>query len=99
LDFELGKVPLSGGNSLVMGGGINHLRALQRDALRLQSSEAINGIVSTEVFERGFEPRTQLSLNADLVLKQQYQFGLTYRVEPEQRNTSQALELKAKIPF
>ena len=99
LDFELGKVPLSGGNSLFMGGGINHLRALQRDALRLQSSEAINGIVSTEVFERGFEPRTQLSLNADLVLKQQYQFGLTYRVEPEQRSASQALELKAKIPF
>jgi len=99
LDFELGKVPLSGGNSLVMGGGINHLRALQRDALRLQSSEAINGIVSTEVFERGFEPRTQLSLNADLVLKQQYQLGLTYRVEPEQRSNSQALELKAKIPF
>ena len=99
LDFEVSKMPLRGGHSLVMGGGINHLRALQRDALRLQSSEAINGIVSTEVFERGFEPRTQLSLNADLVLKQQYQFGLTYRVEPEQRRTSQALELKAKIPF
>jgi lysophospholipase L1-like esterase len=99
MDFALGKVSLSGGNSLVMGGGINHVRALQRDALRLQSSEAINGIVSTEVFERGFEPRTQLSLNADLVLKQQYQFGLTYRVEPEQRSNSQALELKAKIPF
>ena len=99
MDFELGKVSLSGGNRLTMGGGINHLRALHRDALRLQSSEAINGIVSTEVFERGFEPRTQLSLNADLVLKQLYQFGLTYRVEPEQRSTSQALELKAKIPF
>jgi hypothetical protein len=99
LDFEVSKMPLRGGHSLVMGGGINHLRALQRDALRLQSSEAINGIVSTEVFERGFEPRTQLSLNADLVLKQQYQLGLTYRVEPEQRRTSQALELKAKIPF
>jgi hypothetical protein len=99
LDFDLGKMPLRGGHSLVVGGGINHLRALQRDALRLQSSEAINGIVSTEVFDRSFEPRTQLALNADLVLKQQYQLGLTYRVEPEQRRTSQALELKAKIPF
>lgn len=99
MDIELGKISLSGGNSLVMGGGINHLRALQRDALRLQSSEAINGILSTEVFDRGFEPRTQLSLNASLVHKQQYQFGLTYRLEPDQRSTSQALELKAKIPF
>jgi hypothetical protein len=99
LDFDLGKMPLRGGHSLVIGGGINHQRALQRDALRLQSSEAINGIVSTEVIARDFEPRTQLSLNADLVLKQQYQLGLTYRVEPEQRRTSQALELKAKIPF
>jgi lysophospholipase L1-like esterase len=99
LDFELSQLPLRGGHRLVMGGGINHLRALQRDALRLQSSEAINGILSTEVIERGFEPRTQLSLNADLVLKQEYQFGLTYRVEPEQRSSSQALELKAKIPF
>ena len=99
LDFELSQLPLSGGHRLALGGGINHLRALQRDALRLQSSEAINGIVSTEVFERGFEPRTQISLNADLVLKQQYQFGLTYRVEPEHRSASQALELKAKIPF
>jgi len=99
LDFEVSKMPLRGGHSLVMGGGINHQRALQRDALRLQSSEAINGIVSTEVFDRSFEPRTQLSLNADLLIKQQYQLGLTYRVEPEQRRTSQALELKAKIPF
>lgn len=99
MDFELGKVPLPGGHSFVMGGGINHLRALQRDALRLQSSEAINGIVSTEVIERGFDPRTQLSLNAGLTLKKQYQFGLTYRVEPEERSSSQALELTAKIPF
>lgn len=99
MDFELGKVPLRGGHSFVMGGGINHLRPLQREALRLKSSEAVNGIVSTEVIERDSEPRTQLSLSADLLLKKQLQFGLTYRVEPEQHSTSQALDLKAKIPF
>jgi hypothetical protein len=99
LDFELGKIPLTGGHSFVMGGGVNHLRALQRQSLQISTTEAFNGIESTEVIARDFDPRTQLSLNAELILKKQYQFGLTYRVEPEQSSTSQALELKAKIPF
>jgi hypothetical protein len=100
IDVQSKPIHFSGGKTLHLGGSLNHVASLYRDAIRVSMEEAgTPGLVQSEVYQSPRISRTQLALRATLDVARQVQLRATYGTQLQHVNDTSSLMLLANVSY
>ena len=102
LGIDVQSKPMYFGNAkkLQLGGSLNHVTSLYRDAIRVSMEEAGSpGLVQSEVFQSPRINRTQFALQATLDIAKQIQLRATYGTQLQNANDTSSLLLAASFRY
>lgn len=100
VDLQFQPVSLGNGRQLQFGGSLMHRESLNRTPYTVSMREASQPLVTQREFiERKGIKQTYLGLNANVGLTRHLHLNAAYAVDLQQREETQAVQLKAVLSF
>lgn len=100
VDLQFQPVSLGNGRQLQFGGSLMHRESLNRTPYTVSMREASQPLVTQrELIERKAIKQTYLGLNANVGLTRHLHLNAAYAVDLQQREETQAVQLKAVLSF
>lgn len=100
VDLQFQPVSLGNGRQLQFGGSLMHRESLNRTPYTVSMREASQPLVTQREFiERKAIKQTYLGLNANMGLTRHLHLNAAYAVDLQQREETQAVQLKAVLSF